>query len=273
MNLSRITSAPDLQSWLIERPRMTLAFYLLLLTAAEAVTTYVDAGIGMTLHAVMLILLLVHSALLSGSPLQPMLYALLLTPLIRLLSLSLPLNQFPVISWYLIVSLPLFAAAFVVMRLMGYSMGQVGFRIRLRAIPFEIIVIVFGLFFGIVEYLILSPDQIITWEGANRWQDLIFPALMIIIGTGFMEELIFRGIIQQSAEKLFGKGIAIIYAAVIFAILHIGWQSAVDVLFVFIAGAFWGWVFSHTRSIIGISLSHGLTNIILFLVLPALLPM
>jgi membrane protease YdiL (CAAX protease family) len=273
MNLPRLTPSPDFQSWLIVRPRLSLLFYLFMLSAAEAVTTYVDAGLGMMLHAVMLIMLLVHSALIDGDPLQPMLYALLLTPLIRLLSLSLPLSQFPVISWYLIISLPLFAAAFVVMRLMGYSIGRVGFRLRLRAIPFEIIVIAFGFIFGVIEYLILSPDQIIVWEGASRWQDLIIPSLMIVIGTGFMEELIFRGIIQQSAEALFGKNIAIIYAAVIFAILHIGWQSAFDVLFVFAVGAFWGWVFSHTRSIIGISLSHGLTNIILFLVLPAVMPM
>jgi membrane protease YdiL (CAAX protease family) len=36
-------------------------------------------------------------------------------------------------------------------------------------------------------------------------------------------------------------------------------------------GLFFGWVVQRTRSLLGVTLSHGLTNIVLFLVMPYLL--
>jgi membrane protease YdiL (CAAX protease family) len=57
--------------------------------------------------------------------------------------------------------------------------------------------------------------------------------------------------------------------AVVFAILHIGWLSVLDVFFVFMIGLFFGFVVLKTKSIAGVSLSHGLTNVFLFLVMPS----
>jgi membrane protease YdiL (CAAX protease family) len=54
-------------------------------------------------------------------------------------------------------------------------------------------------------------------------------------------------------------------------VLHFGYHSLLDVVFVFAVAVFFGWVLLRTRSIVGVTLSHGLTKIRLFLVFPLLL--
>jgi LysM repeat protein len=95
------------------------------------------------------------------------------------------------------------------------------------------------------------------------------PALILLIGTGFNEELVFRGVMQSAASDALGKW-AILYVTVVFAVLHLGYKSVVDVAFVFAVGLFFGWVVAKTRSLLGVTLSHGITNIALYLVVPFL---
>jgi hypothetical protein len=250
-------------------PRWAALFYLLALIVAETATTFVNPVLGLVLHVLILVLLLLHAAFTADQPVHGLLTALLICPLIRLFALSLPLLNFPVIYWYLIVSLPLFIAAYFVARQLGYSWRQVGFTLKLRGLPFHLIVIVLGGLIGFIEYAILRPDPIID---EITWEEIVLPAISLIIGTGFMEEVVFRGLIQQSGEKPLGRVTSVVYSAAIFAALHIGWQSIIDLVFVFLAGLLWGWVFYKTRSVIWISLSHGATNIVLFLVLPLVIP-
>jgi len=95
--------------------------------------------------------------------------------------------------------------------------------------------------------------------------------VVIIIATGFAEELLYRGLIQKNAENVMGKYYALLFASLLFTALHMGWTSNLDLIFVFLVALFYGYIFQKTRSIIGISLSHGISNILLFLVLPLLL--
>ena len=89
-----------------------------------------------------------------------------------------------------------------------------------------------------------------------------------MICTGFAEELIFRGMMQKAATEQLGAVGGILYVAALFAVLHMGYQSIADVIFVFAAALFFGLVTSYTGSIIGVSIAHGLTNITLYLAMP-----
>jgi membrane protease YdiL (CAAX protease family) len=68
-----------------------------------------------------------------------------------------------------------------------------------------------------------------------------------------------------------GRG-GLVYTAVIFAVLHMGYQSWLDLIFVITVALFFGWVVQRSGSILGVTLAHGLINISLFLVFPFLLP-
>lgn len=241
------------------------ALYLSLLTLAEVLVTYLRPELGALLHVAILIALLIHSAMATAKPLADLLLTLIIAPLVRLLSLSMPLFVFDLRYWYLIVSIPLFISAVYIMRLLGYSMRRVGFNFNQPLL--QIGAILFGIIFGVIEFAILRPAPLIQ---VFTPEDFAVAALMILIGTGLMEELVFRGIIQQAAERALGATGSILFTTLVFTVLHIGWNSLLDLLFVFTAGAIWGIFFYRTRSIVGITISHAITNILLFIILPLL---
>ena len=174
-----------------------------------------------------------------------------------------PLAGFPRIYWYLIVSVPLFVATVIALRTLGFSGVSIG--LNLKALPLQILVALTGMSLGYIEYRILQPAPL-----AQRlaWEEIWLPALILLVCTGFAEELIFRGMMQEAVTEALGQIWGIIYVAVLFAVLHVGYQSASDVLFVFNVALFFGLARTVTGSILGVSLAHGMTNILLFLTMP-----
>jgi uncharacterized protein len=246
-------------SWI---DRYAPPIYLVLITLGEILTTYAPPVAGMAIHAMLLLSLLAHAAYAEEPPLQALLLALCIAPLIRILSLALPLSRLPQISWYFLVSIPLFLACSLLVRNLGYSRRDL--KLTLGNPGEQILVMLLGIVLGVVEYSILRPRPLIS---TLTWQELLIPSLIFLICTGFSEELIFRGVLQKAAGDAVGKW-AIIYVAAIFAVLHIGYRSIIDVLFVFLVGLLFGWIVEHTNSLFGVTFAHGLTNILLFLVMP-----
>ena len=236
--------------------------YLALITLAELITTFASPRAGLVLHSALLIALLIHSALTAGDPYYRLLLALVLAPLTRILSLCLPLVNFPQLYWYLIISLPLGVATVLAVRLLGFSRLQLA--LTLRRLPLQILVALTGVTFGLAEYLILRPDALID---DLTWRNLLVSGAILMICTGFAEEFIFRGIIQRASIQALGR-FGLLYGAILFAVLHIGYASLLDIVFVFSVALLFGWIAEATWSLAGVTIAHGLTNIVLFLVMP-----
>lgn len=236
--------------------------YLLLIAVAEVVVTFFEPRVGLAVHGAVLIVLLIHSALASGRSYHGLLLSLSLAPLIRMLSLSMPLVNFPVLYWYLIISVPLLVATILAARNLGFSWDELGLAVR--KVPVQLLVGGTGLLLGAVEYYILRPEALVD---TFSWQSILVPALILVACTGFGEELIFRGVMQRSSMRALGR-LGWIYVAVMFAVLHVGYKSVADVLFVFGVALMFGWVVEKTRSLVGVTLAHGLTNVVLFLIMP-----
>jgi len=236
--------------------------YLAALALAEVLTALVVPRVGLVLHGLLLLVLLLHTGLNWEHPGRGLLLSLAFAPLIRLLSLSLPLVGIPLVYWYLVNSIPLFVATYIAMRTLNLRWHAVG--LNLRAWPLQLAVGVVGAIFGYVEYQILRPAPLAR---SFTLEQLWLPALILLFSTGFMEELIFRGVMQRAAQQALGR-LHIVYVSALFAVLHVGYKSLLDVVFVFGVALFFGCVVERTDSILGVSLSHGLTNIVLFLVAP-----
>jgi membrane protease YdiL (CAAX protease family) len=218
--------------------------------------------VGLTLHALLLVGLVMHGALAREVQWRNLALALTLAPLIRLLSLSLPLTRLPQIAWYPIVSVPLLLAAWVVIRQIGAARRELG--LTLGNLPLQLVLTGAGLALGAVEYMILQPQ---TLFATFSWGAFLLASLILLVATGFTEELLFRGLLQTVAQPVLGRQ-AIVYVSLLFAVLHVGYLSLVDVLFVFAVGWAFGFVVRMGGSILGVTLAHGLTNIMLFLVMP-----
>ena len=251
---------------LTSRPTMVIAVaYLALVTVAELVTTFSDPRVGLILHGGLLVILLAHAALASDRPYHRLLLGLVLAPLTRILSMALPLADFERIYWYLIISIPLFVATALLARLLGFSRQQVGLTVR--KVPLQLLVALTGITFGIAEYFILRPERPLV---DPTWIGMLSSGMVLMICTGFSEELIFRGLLQRTSVQVLGR-FGLLYVAILFAVLHIGYRSMVDMAFVFVVALFFGWVAEATWSIVGVTLAHGITNIVLFLVMPFLM--
>jgi membrane protease YdiL (CAAX protease family)/LysM repeat protein len=244
--------------------------YLGLIMLAEAITNLSVLQAGLALHGVLLYLLLAHGSLVSKQVMRRFLFTLALVPLIRLLSLSMPLVKFPLLYWYMVVGAPLFLAAFVAARVCGLQRGMVGLNARqllnTSQSAFQGLVGLSGLILGYLEYHILTPDPLAS---ALRLDLIWIPALILLIFTGFLEELIFRGLMQYSALRVMGLH-GLYYVAAVFTVLHIGYRSIPDLIFVFAVAVYFGWVVQRSGSLLGVTVAHGLTNISLFLIFPFL---
>jgi hypothetical protein len=237
--------------------------YVFSLVVAEMLTTlFTPYVVGLTLYAVMLMAMFIHAALLWNRPIHRFLLSLALLPLLRLLSMSLPLQGMPIIYWYLLISLPLFVAAFASVKVLNLDRNQLGLTLRKPLV--QLAVIFTGLAFGYIEYRIMKPLPLVT---SLAWQEVWLPALILLVCTGFAEELIFRGIMQPVIAETLGAW-AVLYTSFLFAMLHMGYRSITDVVFVFGVGLVFGVVREYTDSIVGISIAHGVTNIMLFMVMP-----
>jgi membrane protease YdiL (CAAX protease family) len=245
------------------RPILIALAYLGAIALAETLTVIFAPLIGLLLHGVLLITLFCHTALTWGYPAHRLWLTLTFAPLIRLLSLSLPLSGFSLIYWYFFVSVPLFVAAFAALRTLGFSWNELG--VNLGRLPLQVLVACTGLSLGYIEYRILQPAPMAR---SLTWEELWLPGLILVICTGFAEELIFRGIMHQTAAEVLGRVGGILYVSALFAVLHVGYHSLVDVVFVFGVALFFGLTRAFTGSIVGVSLAHGITNVLLFLTMP-----
>jgi hypothetical protein len=238
--------------------------YLAAIAGAELVTSLADARLGVLIHTFILVALLLQAAFVADGALRELSLALALAPLIRILSLSLPLEDVSITYWYAVVAVPLLMGTAVVARTLNLNRQALG--LSLGSMPTQLLVGCTGFAFGFIEYLILKPDPLID---SFSWGAVWVPALILLVGTGFTEEIVFRGVMQSAAREALG-GATIVYVSAVFAVLHIGYQSVLDVAFVFAVALFFAWVVMRTRSILGVTLSHSITNVALFLIVPFL---
>ncbi len=102
----------------------------------------------------------------------------------------------------------------------------------------------------------------------------IVPLLMLFMFliVGPAEELLFRGVIQGRLRERFSAGPAILFATLIFTLVHVityigaPAQVAVTLLVLFVTAIVLGIVYEYTKNIVVVSLLHGLHNsmVILF---------
>ena len=244
--------------------------YLVLLTVAELAVTYLNPLLVFPLHGGLIALAAVNVAALQGrsldravrSQLGGLLVAFMIAPLIRIISLTLPMGEIDPSARYVVAGIPMLIGGFLAARVAGLDRYELGLVWRKTLLQIGVIGI--SVLIGLVEFTILRPAAL----GPLPWQpNGLVPALAVLVFTGFPEELVFRGVMQGAARPLLGRW-NWIYVSAVFAVLHIGYRSVADVLFVFAVGLLYGWVAERTRSIVGVSIGHGLANVVLLCVAP-----
>ena len=248
-----------------------LITYILVLGIAELSIAYYSPVLGIVIHLILMFFLIYYSSMVENKEKSNFLMALALPSLLRIISTSIPLivlSDIAVIQFF-IIYIPLLVAAFLLMRSQNLTMQDVGFTTKKFYI--QLIIGATGLSFGVIEFFILK-EEILPLVTINFAEILIY-AVILMIFTGLTEELIFRGIILSRTDVFFGRDkrlYSIIFVSVVFMLLHAGWKSITDLIFVFLVAVFYCIIFLRTKCLVGISISHGITNIMLFIILPYL---
>ena len=248
-------------------------FFALFITISELVFACWNAGAGIILHLILFWALMSHLFLLWALMLisytifdnnVPRLYlSLTLIPLMRIISVAVPMSNLSPILWHLLISVPLFLAAFSVARLAGYDRNDLG--LTLDNLSVQLLIAWVGIPLGFVGYLVLKE---LSFNISFALQDLWYSTIILIICTGFLEELLFRGIIYRAALEAMGGRNALLFVSFINATMHISNLSFLHVIYVFLVAVLFTKIYDLQGSIVGISLAHGLLNITLFLICP-----
>jgi hypothetical protein len=193
------------------RHRAVIAIaYVILVAGAELLTSFAArhgiafAKYGIVFHALILFALLIHSALLltADPEFSRLLMVLILAPLIRILSLVNPVAYFSYIIWFAIISIPVYIAIFTCMYIQHLKPRDVALTLpKLKYLPLEVAVILLAFPFGILEYHILKPGILVE----PSFEALIIPVLIMIVCTGFLEELAFRGLMHTTRQEQWGS--------------------------------------------------------------------
>jgi len=147
--------------------------------------------------------------------------------------------------------------------LLGLGIGQIG--LRFGWLPGQVGVALSGFPLGLAEYLVFRPERLVVRLG---WEDLILPGLGFLL-CGFVVELIFRGIMQQTFGNALGWP-GLIYVSLTFGLVNMGHFSSLGLLVGFGMGLFFAWVVRRTGSLFGVALAHGIAAWELYLLLPGL---
>jgi hypothetical protein len=140
-------------------------------------------------------------------------------------------------------------------------------RPRLTVLRLQLLIGSLGIGLGWLQYQLLLPQPLM---GILNWQTLWLSAVMLLMSIGYLEELLFRGLLQNTAALVMGRWRAIVLVGVLSTMIHAGYASLELLSLQLMINLLFGWFVARTHSIIGVTLARGLMYISLLLIWPLL---
>ena len=110
---------------------------------------------------------------------------------------------------------------------------------------------------SIINYSEFS-SQVFWNVELNKPYQIAFYVVSYAVIPALVEEILFRGTVCR-VLCVYGKGTAVVISAVLFALMH---TNIEQLLYTFVAGLFFGWLYVETKSVIFPILMHFLNNFI-----------
>lgn len=192
----------------------------------------------------------------------PMFQLFALVPVFRLVNLGMPVFFDLTVYWFPLIYGPLIPAIYIVGRANTLISLNPGWKATALWLPLWLPI---SAVLGAVEYAILEPEALVP-----AWSLIQLTLITVImVGfVGFVEELLFRGVLQQGLQTRIGTWPSIFLASVIFGLMHSGYHVPEELVFATSMGLVFGVVYDRTDSIVLVTLMHGILNVVLFAVIP-----
>jgi membrane protease YdiL (CAAX protease family) len=249
-----------------------VAAYIALIAVAEASVAFGNPLIGAIVYSILLVVMLTHCAVRLAAERGPgeeqrkpkpdpahAVAALAFLPVIRLVSMSVPVGGSSEASQSLVVGASLLAA--IVWAAWGVRLPAS--RLRPRFPASDLLVVCLAPPLAYDAYVVLRPASLA--EGA-QWTQLGTAALAVALAA-VVEELVFRGFIQTAFFRLYGSS-APLWATAVYVISYLGVRPMGMIALAALLGLLFGWLVQRSGSLLGVTVSHALVNIGLFVLLP-----
>jgi membrane protease YdiL (CAAX protease family) len=240
--------------------KMMALLYITFVILAEVVTMFVSVITGAILYGVLLILVVNFSYFSKKRLIRRIYLAFTLLPLLRILSLAMPIQQVPPIFQYIFTGLPLFLSAIIIIS----ANGLPAFRLNLSALEwvYQIIIGASGIPLGLIAALTLTPPPSLINNTNLVWIFLLW--VVFTLFGAVMEEIIFRGLLQKALSYTFGTA-SILLTSLLYASMFMGTLSPGYILFYGLTGLLFSIWVQVSDSLAGVIVAHSLMNIVFVL--------
>ncbi len=241
---------------------LAITLSLLLVIVAELLSITVGVLAGAIIDGVVLVGLVNYSYFVQIPESRRIILPLTLVPLLRILSITIPVPHITPIIWYLLIGIPLMMAALVIIYING--LRALRFTISRRAWVIQGLFGLLGIPIGILAWRIL-PTSIITIPNRSiGW--IILGAIIISIFSALPDEIIFRGLVQNALTASFGP-LGIAMTAVLYGVMFAGTLQWSYVVFFGLTGLLFSLWVRRTKSLWGAIIAHSIVNIIFVILL------
>lgn len=237
----------------------------LLLPVAPVAAALVDA--------VVLVTVLTHFGwaqrfpLAIGDPPTRLLPAVALLPLLRLLSLTMPVPELDPVTWLVLVGAPLLLAIWAAGRLVNVDVREVGLVRVSRDWQTGALIVLSAPAGLLLARLGAEP----LWNTTDSPLATFGVAVAVVGFAAIPEELAFRGVLQPLLGSVLGRA-AIVITALVFGMTYAGTGSVWVVAMMTGVGLAYGWEIDRTDALWGPIIGHGLLITTAVFVAPALFP-
>lgn len=243
-----------------EKYYLDLLIPVFLILLAEILIFYGKAEAAMPIHALNLVFLSLSTIFVNNRTYP----ALMLLPLFRLLNVAMPVFFHLTLYSYVLVYAPMFIPMYMILKERFITAEEAGLTFD-RFWFYLPVSISMGLALGWGEYMVIKPQMLVV---DNNLQQMLILSLTMIFFVGIVEEFVFRSSLQTVLQERIGLIAGLVLASVIFGFMHSGYHLTLELFYVSFAGLAFGVLFWLSKSLPIVSLSHGVTNISLFLVAP-----
>lgn len=242
-----------------------LWFYLLVFSMVECMVGLGYKEAGVLMHMAILFGLYCSASYYWRDDIRKLYLALTLAPLTRIVNLAIPPFLLHPIFYYLLSGAPMLVAAYLVAQENGFSSCKAfwGSGSIIQVIGGYCL----GVVIGLMNYIFLRPQFIA--QGYGKWPFLI-ASFTVLISSGFLEELLFRGILYRTAVETLGQQVGWLYSSLIYASLQLCHFSAGAVLVALVSALVLANFVRQQDSLIGTGIAHAIANVCLFFVGPLL---
>lgn len=232
--------------------RLEVPGYVLGLALAEAFFAFGNPLMGLLADGVLLLALVARRATASpAAGAADALLALALVPILRLVSATIVMPEFSIALRYALVGGPLLLGAVVAAR--TRLEPRISLAPRSRAL--ELAVAATGVPLGYVGYLLAGRPTPLVDD--SRPAEVAVAALVLFLLVGCVEELIFRGLIQDALGSLYASA-GVLASCALGGAMYLGVRPGAYALFAVVVGLGYALLTERTRSVAGVAVSHGL---------------